>query len=452
MTGVVQVLPYPAVGIIGPDDTIVGYKTYSWTTSNQAFTLDSLTGGGSIEEGDLIILALTKSENTTARFPVNGNPGFHIPVSDGAGSSYQSHVMMMVALEDGPVSGTLAAAAAGSAATAVFYVVRGLHPRFINAGITSNVNPGSITLSELPTRIITAGCGRHANNSAAWSAFGDMSDGAAISLNGGSNGSLAGIARSASMASASPYDGAAWTPSQPLEYASTYPIAYKEDLPTSLEFGRYQVIASGGATNGSPPLRYDWTRAGLREGTVATSTAVQLQGANSMSFNGSQIIRLGGISGFGPHVFLGANDFTMEVAVRFSAVSEPRIIARNYDTAGEQMFAWLLNSGGLRFVWTHNGSTQQTLAYTWVPTVGVDYHLAVCRSGSDLRMFINGVNVANTTISGAIFTGRGTTALGQVVGGAGGFNGYMAEYAIYNGAKYPTTSSFTPPTTPFPRA
>lgn len=75
-------------------------------------------------------------------------------------------------------------------------------------------------------------------------------------------------------------------------------------------------------------------------------------------------------------------------------------------------------------------------------------HVAVSRSGTDLRAFVDGALVASATSTASFDTVGGPLYIGSH-GGFLYFNGYMAEFRVTNGvARY--TSAFTPPTEPFP--
>jgi hypothetical protein len=87
------------------------------------------------------------------------------------------------------------------------------------------------------------------------------------------------------------------------------------------------------------------------------------------------------------------------------------------------------------------------ITYSWVPTIGVWYHIAVVRTGtgaSGVTLYINGVAVATGS-------GSGTVSQNQViVGGINwttGYNvqGYLSNVRYNNTSLY--TSNFTPSTT-----
>lgn len=76
-------------------------------------------------------------------------------------------------------------------------------------------------------------------------------------------------------------------------------------------------------------------------------------------------------------------------------------------------------------------------------------HVAVCRSGSTITMYVNGVSAGTQTTNQA-YTTDGALGFGLITNAAG-FNGYLDEFRITTGvARY--TANFTPPSAPFPDA
>ncbi len=72
-------------------------------------------------------------------------------------------------------------------------------------------------------------------------------------------------------------------------------------------------------------------------------------------------------------------------------------------------------------------------------------HVALSRSGTTLRLFINGVLENTTTVSGTI-TSSSTFRIANSFFGGRLFNGYISNFRVTNTAVY--TSAFTPSTTP----
>lgn len=151
---------------------------------------------------------------------------------------------------------------------------------------------------------------------------------------------------------------------------------------------------------------------------------------------------------------LGAGDFTIELFY--------------YHDGGNQTFAGLVGKGavsstasdawtlefggpGLIFVpWASSSTTVQCS----LPSNNAWHHVAVTRSGSTLRLFVDGVQESSNTVSFTIATNNS----GPLVIGGGAFaptlrsfSGYIDELRITKGvARY--TANFTAPTAPFPDA
>jgi len=80
------------------------------------------------------------------------------------------------------------------------------------------------------------------------------------------------------------------------------------------------------------------------------------------------------------------------------------------------------------------------------------YHVAVCKSGSSTKMFIDGTQTGSTFTDNVTYINTGRTLIGAEVTFGSGidefFNGYIDEIRLSNMARY--TSNFTAPTKPFP--
>jgi len=78
---------------------------------------------------------------------------------------------------------------------------------------------------------------------------------------------------------------------------------------------------------------------------------------------------------------------------------------------------------------------------------GVWHHVAVTRSGSTLRLFVDGILQNTGTYSGTLATSSGTTRIGNSLFVSRFFGGYISNFRMVSGnAVY--TSAFTPSTTP----
>lgn len=89
-----------------------------------------------------------------------------------------------------------------------------------------------------------------------------------------------------------------------------------------------------------------------------------------------------------------------------------------------------------------NGADRIT--YTWTPTAATWYHFSVCRSGSSIRMFIDGVQVGSTYTDSSSYVMGGTFHISDATWT---FPGYIDEIRVSATARYTTT--FTRPSSSF---
>jgi hypothetical protein len=138
-----------------------------------------------------------------------------------------------------------------------------------------------------------------------------------------------------------------------------------------------------------------------------------------------------------------AGDFTIESWVYI--VSNGGVIANNQS-------AWYLyaDNSQVIFEFSANGSNFTTVTRTCSISNATWAHVAACRSGSDLRLFVNGVQAGATYSIGttSLFNSTGTMNIGNLVGTSSSWNGNLDEVRITKAARY--TANFTPPTAAFP--
>lgn len=158
----------------------------------------------------------------------------------------------------------------------------------------------------------------------------------------------------------------------------------------------------------------------------------------------------------------GSSDFTIEAFVEYSVVDSGEtgdVIASKWQTGGANTRAWFFKrddagaGSTLQFLWSTTGTgTSGTASQSWTPTTGNVYHLAVVRNGGDLHLFVDGVLLGTTAISGSIHSNASNLWIGAISasGFEGWHDGWMQDFRITVGvARY--TTSFTPPTKRFPR-
>jgi hypothetical protein len=145
----------------------------------------------------------------------------------------------------------------------------------------------------------------------------------------------------------------------------------------------------------------------------------------------------------------GSGDFTIELWVYFNSVTSPPSYQFIYSSADSSVFAntpviyWYETSSSLIF---NNGgdliSTTGIKAKTW-------YHVAVSRSSTTTKMFLNGVQVGSATDSTVYTNQPSRPMIGANGNGSGNlpFSGYISDVRCVKGtAVY--TAAFTPPTAP----
>jgi len=180
-------------------------------------------------------------------------------------------------------------------------------------------------------------------------------------------------------------------------------------------------------------------------GTAQISTTQSKFGGSSGYFDGTASNLLTTDSDFA----LGTGDFTIELwSYPFNAINFARIIqCGNFGSGGD----WQLvrsNDGSANFTyWFDMLSGSSRLISSIAITTTQWHHVAVTRSGSTTRMFINGVQSASG-ISSANLT-KTTVSIAASENGSNSSFMYGDEVRITKGvARY--TANFTPPTAAFP--
>ena len=146
----------------------------------------------------------------------------------------------------------------------------------------------------------------------------------------------------------------------------------------------------------------------------------------------------------------GAGDFTIDCWVRFnSSTASQTIVEQWQDDNNEWYFQASTGSDLLIFQQIVGGVYDANYYCSWTPSDNTWYHLALVRSGTTCKMFIDGVSqsvTAGTTwgtltaLSGTLYIG----ALKQAASFYNYFDGYMSCLRITKGTAL-WTSNFTPP-------
>ncbi len=181
-------------------------------------------------------------------------------------------------------------------------------------------------------------------------------------------------------------------------------------------------------------------------GDAKLSTAISKFGGSSMSFDGTTdaLFEPSNIN-YG----YGTGDFTIEFWLYLNATTTHTIVSNLTAASGASVapHIYYVNASGIRYyVNSADRITGSALS------TGQWYHIAVSRSGSSTKMFINGTQTGSTYTDTNNYGTSNPLGVGDYavpLTGVSTLNGYIDDLRITKGyARYTTT--FTPPTAAFP--
>lgn len=185
-------------------------------------------------------------------------------------------------------------------------------------------------------------------------------------------------------------------------------------------------------------------------GTAQVDTAQSKFGGASLLLDGNSDYILVTDNG---SLDFGTGDFTVDMWVRPSASISSGVfmlIGARGSTNGD--WALFIDGGHLAFARAFSAYLMQAPVSTW--TVGQWYHVAISRSGTSMKMFIDGVTVASAFVADSLNIANSTMAIGagQTTSNSSTigryFPGHMDEIRVSKGiARW--TADFTPPTQPY---
>lgn len=186
-------------------------------------------------------------------------------------------------------------------------------------------------------------------------------------------------------------------------------------------------------------------------GTAQLDTAQKKFGTASLLLDGdSDYIQVADHDSFD----FGAGDFTAECWIRFAALGNNTIFSHWANGTASSMSYYLTyfnSSGILRLGYYLGGNLDST--YSWSPSTGTWYHIALERSGTTLKVYIDGTSVISVSASTtALRDSEDPFRVGVFNDASTGsptldwyFNGHIDDLRITKGlARYGT--NFTPPT------
>jgi len=218
-------------------------------------------------------------------------------------------------------------------------------------------------------------------------------------------------------------------------------------------FSNVSLLLHGDGANGSTTIvdSSPTPKTVTAVGNAQISTAQSKFGGASLAFDGT------GDAATVPNSldFRLNGDFTVELWVYPVNLINERYFLSHYDYGSAQRdwrFGVKPATGHLHFQFVAaNGSTENEISAGAALTQGVWQHIAVSKSGSTSRIFINGVQQASTTSLIDLGGSSASLSVGSLLNDgtpAYGVDAYIDEVRITKGvARY--TSNFTPPTAPF---
>lgn len=188
-------------------------------------------------------------------------------------------------------------------------------------------------------------------------------------------------------------------------------------------------------------------------GNAQVDTAQFKYGTSSALFDGTgDWIEIGSASDSDFETPTNTTPFTVECWARFNATTGDRFCFCGAWSGGSPGWIFSFYNGNMEF---YNWNYTNITSAAWSPSTGVWYHVALDFDGTKTRLFADGVMVGSVTATQQLVAHAAITfAVGS--GGSFGswpFNGWIDEFRFTNGAsRYGSDSSFTPPTTAFPRS
>lgn len=191
--------------------------------------------------------------------------------------------------------------------------------------------------------------------------------------------------------------------------------------------------------------------ASVRPVTNSGVTVVDATGANlptgiskALSFDGSSYIYCANNLDF----HFGTGDFSIDLFANFASTSGGRTLVSAWQDS-KRSFWFEYTSDGLYLFCSDNGTDYDVHSISWTPAVGVVCHIAISRSASILKFFVNGVQAgSDQPLTTSFYASTANLTIGATSTGANLFSGQISNLRITKGlARW--TRNFTPPMRPY---
>ncbi len=203
------------------------------------------------------------------------------------------------------------------------------------------------------------------------------------------------------------------------------------------------TTSSQGATSGNVTLLTNFTNAGITDATAKNdletvgnaqiSTTQSKFGGSSIAFDGTgDYLQLPSSQTFA----MGGGDWTVEMWLYPNSIASLQGLL----SFGSSAWRFFLNNSGL---WFLNGSGSIIQTGQSIIATGQWYHVAVCKSGSSVRIFLNGSQVGSTGTDSNTYAAA-TAYIGSEAAGSY-LNGYIDDLRVtrFSRAASGTSSSIS---------
>jgi hypothetical protein len=217
---------------------------------------------------------------------------------------------------------------------------------------------------------------------------------------------------------------------------------------TDPNFADVSLLLHGDGTNGSTTITDNSPspKTVTANGNAQISTAQSKFGGASIAFDGTgDALTITGST----LLDFGLGDFTVECWIYLANTTQTKVIIRG--SANNSFFfrvgqSFNGNVNGLGIA-RSNIADSDRCSFTFSSLQW--YHIAVSRTGSVIRFFVDGTQQTTTNAADGSFTYAGASTVTMGSSFQEDFNGYIDDFRITKGvARY--TANFTPPTAAFP--
>ena len=189
---------------------------------------------------------------------------------------------------------------------------------------------------------------------------------------------------------------------------------------------------------------------GTGDGTPVISTSISKFGGGSLNLtDGASSISTGTSADFWLDGGNSASSWTIDCWTRFTVETNQGGAIIQFRSNNSNHWEIFKGVSTLEFQTTTSGLG---FAVSWSPSINAWYHIALVKSGTNYKFFVNGTQIGSTYTSSAVISNyTGTLKLGTYKNDAGiskFLQGYLDEVRVSKGvARW--TSAFTPPTSEY---